>query len=314
MDLKPDIPQTVAVRIAGRLGMTFFLNHLRTFGEDRDLLDGLILLSVMHANIDPLYRAGASPFETGWTPASDDLRPISISAIAASLSLPFETVRRRVSQLRDAGRLEATRHGLLAATGHFSSDRHVFERSTTARRVRNLCLDLTELGVVRDVTGPATGAPPSGTIVNHLATEYCLRQMETLQRHIGDVTAGILLIQIIRITTDHLDDTFTEYTEREDLVDDSLRRPTTTAHLAARAGVPAETARRHAMALVQRNWVAQTPQGRLYLTRDMLRTSPWPEGRRDNVVNLNRLIGGLAAQGALAAWGIGGVERNSAPA
>lgn len=305
MDPKQTIPNTVAVRIAGRLGMAFFLDHLRMFSDDRDLVDGLILLTVLHANIDPLYRESAeAPLAQDWTPAPDQLRPISVNAVANSLSLPYETARRRVVGLRAAGRIEAGEQGLLVAPGHFSSARHAFERLTAARRVRTLCLDLAELGVLRPLPGPARRAPPSGLVVGHLAAEYCLRQMETLQRHIGDVTTGILLIHIIRITTDHLDDTFTEFTEVEDLVRDDLRRPTSVAHLAARAGVPAETARRHAAALVERGWVARTQEGKLYVTREMLRAPPWPAGRQENVVNLNRMVAGLASHGALAFWGL----------
>lgn len=131
-----------------------------------------------------------------------------------------------------------------------------------------------------------------------LAGDYCLRQVTALSRHIADPTVGVLLIHVIRATTEHLDDTFTELSETEDLVRDDLRRPAPLALLTARVGLPSETVRRHLALLRDRGWVARAASGGFYLTREMLRAPPWPEARRENVMNLNRMFDGLAALAA----------------
>ncbi len=288
-------PETVAVRIAGRLGMTFFLNNLRIICDGRDLLDGLILLAIGQANLGHLDRTAGS--HTSFDEYDDTLdpallRPISVNALAASLAQPFETIRRRTSALREAGVCVATDRGLILPPEDWISDRRKAMTFAVAQQVQTLGVGLHALGVLRtplDVT--RMGRPRR---VARLAADYCLRQIETMSTHIPDPTVGVLLIHVIRTTTDHLDDTYTELSETEDLVRDDLRRPASLAELASRSGIPGETVRRHVALLLARGWIAKSPKGRYYLTREMLRAEPWPQARRDNVANLNRLFVGLA--------------------
>lgn len=301
----PQFSEEVAVRVAGRLGMAFFLDCLRTVCDGRDLIDGLILLAVGQANLGHLDRApelNGRYAALGDIPPADLIRPVSVSAVAASLRLPFETVRRRVAGMLADGLVEAGKAGVVVPTRFLQSDRCRYDVFALNQHVRALCLSLMDLGVVRPVRSapPAEAAPTA--LVARLATEYCLRQTEALARHIEHPAVGVLLIHIIRVTTDHLDDTFTEASEVQDLVRDDLRRPVSVSTLAARAGLPAETARRYVGLLLERGWVARTLKGGLYLTREMLRGPPWPDARRENVVNLNRMMAGLAAGGALSRW------------
>lgn len=290
------LSEAVAVRVAGRLGMAFFLDVLRISCDGRDLLDGLILLTVGHANTEHLDRDGSAGglFDRyDHIPDAGLLRPISISALANSLGQPFETVRRRSRALVDEGACIQTAKGLTLPADAFVSDRARGTIFAINQKVRGLQLGLSSLGLLPTVA-PADSVLMRPRRVARLAVNYCLRQLEAMTAHIDDPTVGVVLIQVIRTTTEHLDDTYTEFSETEDLVRDDLRRPASAAWLASRVGLPGETVRRHLNRLQAQGWVARATGG-YFLTREMLRAPPWPQARRDNVVNLNRLFASLSA-------------------
>ncbi|THD77039.1 MAG: hypothetical protein E7812_13855 [Phenylobacterium sp.] len=287
----PPFAETVTVRVAGRLGMAFFLDILRIACDGHQLLDGLILLTIGHANVEYLERDAAMQArfaDYDDVPDDDLLRPISISAVANSLGQPFETIRRRTAALREAGACATTGKGLIIPPAELGSDRHKVITFAINQKVRALEAALEALGLLR----PHGAGVTDPRVVARLAIQCCLRQLEAMTAHIEDPTVGVLLIHVIRATTEHLDDTHTELSETEDLMSDDLRRPAPVSLLTARVGLPPETVRRHLGRLHQRGWIARSSTG-YYLTRDMLRAPPWPQARRDNVVNLNRLFAGL---------------------
>lgn len=296
----PPFPETVAVRIAGRLGMDFFLNILRIVCDGGDLLDGLILLALAQANLGHLDRqpdlqARFAGYDDVLDPAL--LRPISVNALAASLSQPFETVRRRTLALRQQGACAMLDRGLVIPPEQWMSDRYRAMAFALVQQVERLRVGLRGLGLVPPSTPSPSTRPPR--VVARLAAEYALRQLEAMSEHMADPTVGVLLIHIIRVTTDHLDDTYTELAETQDLVRDDLRRPVSPSVLAARTGIPGETVRRHVRALLTRGWIARTPKGGCYLTREMLRAPPWPQARSQNVANLSRMFARLEAATAI---------------
>lgn len=297
------LPDTVTIRVAGRLGMAFFLDVLRIVCDGRDLLDGLILMTIGQANLGHLDRTPDSPLHfAGYddNPDAQRLRPISANALAASLGQPFETIRRRTGALRRQGACDTASRGLVIPVARLVSAREQAAVFSINQKVRGLSIALRDLGLLR--TAMAFDQPsPHPRAVARLVVEYVLRQLETMGAHIEDPTMGVLLIHVIRTTTEHLDDTYTELSETEDLMRDELRRPASIIALAARAALPRETARRHLAELASRGWVARADGGGYYLTREMLRATPWPEARRDNVVNLNRMFDGLASLAKAAA-------------
>ena len=285
-------PETVAVRIAGRLGMTFFLNNLRIVCDGGDLLDGLILLAVGQANLGHLDRPHGPPASfAGYDDVLDPalLRPISVNALAASLGQPFETVRRRTAALRETGACAATDRGLVIPPERWRSDRRKAMACAIGQQTQALAIGLQAPGVLRTPERrPSTACPDRlRRTIAYGSWRRCPRT--------SDPTVGVLLIHIIRVTTEHLDDTYTEFTETEDLVQDDLRRPASVATLASRAGIPGETVRRHVALLLARGWIARGPKGGYYLTREMLRAAPWPQARHDNIANLNRMFAALEA-------------------
>lgn len=297
------LPDTVTVRVAGRLGMAFFLDVLRIVCDGRDLLDGLILMTIGQANLGHLDRAGEPAHNFcaySDIPDAGLLRPISANALAASLGQPFETIRRRTAALRRTRACEAAPRGLVIPVSRLTSLQEQAKVFSINQKVRALSIALRDLNLLR--TGVDFDRPsPQPRAVARLVVEYVLRQLETMAAHIEDPTTGVLLIHVIRTTTEHLDDTFTELSEHEDLMRDELRRPASIVALAARAALPRETARRRLAELAARGWVARAEGGGYYLTREMLRATPWPEARRDNVINPNRMFDGLATLAKAAA-------------
>lgn len=97
-------------------GADYVLRFMRIFTDmmDGDPVRGLIFLAAT--------RAGTQHLESGFRPtrrgfASDSLRrPISISALARSLGLPNETVRRHVIALVEAGYASRTPRGGVLVT------------------------------------------------------------------------------------------------------------------------------------------------------------------------------------------------------
>jgi hypothetical protein len=91
-------------RLAMRLSVGYFLRFIEILSDvsGHNLVQGVILLAIMGANIGPLDTdpAASRQFAGMDTIPPDALRrPISIYALAASLGLPYETVRRHVHKM-----------------------------------------------------------------------------------------------------------------------------------------------------------------------------------------------------------------------
>lgn len=103
-------------RYASRLGAEYFLRTLSlvTNSVGGNVLTAVILLAIMQANVahvdgvesaDTLSRPGP--------PGDDERRPVSVSAVAAGLGVPYETVRRNVARLEKAGMCQRVPGGVI---------------------------------------------------------------------------------------------------------------------------------------------------------------------------------------------------------
>lgn len=293
----PVLLERVGVRVAARIGLSFFLRHLQIVRDQRPLVDGLILLALFQANYARLSGEQIQALVDGECGGASPT-PVSMNALAQSLKLPFETVRKRVAVLCSDGLCERHQGLLLITAAQLRADLYQWQAHAVAGAVRKLYFDLADLGVLKPAAPNWAYANAPRFDALRLATEYTLRQVEVMIDHVANPALGVLLIQILRTTTEHLDDTYTEVAEIDDVVCDELRRPASVPMLAGRCGLTIETTRRHLAILVDRGWVARAPGGGVLVTRDMLSASPWPEARRQNVANLNRLVEGMKAVSA----------------
>lgn len=306
-----DVPQT-HTRIAARLATGFALDLVKLGGLGRDVVDGLLVCAISQANVSQITRNPElqRAYATVDQPPPDELRrPVSVSAIANSLRLPFETTRRRISGLAAAGYVVSTSRGVIVPTAPLSSPFYGIVAGAHYNLVRNLYLRLRQAGLLEDLPRPANPAfdpqnPPVRLVVR-LSTDYVLRLADPIGAEIGDLVSGLVLMDLFHANTEHLPDTVAgpnpEDWTPEGFVSDELRRPVRPVQLAQRLGIAHETVRRHLFRLVEADRCERNEDGYLVPTRVLARPEV-VQFMQDNQSHLLRLCGQLADFGVLAEW------------
>lgn len=301
------------LRLVGRVSVAFVLDSVRIGRRGHDLIDALILLAIVQSNVGPLSRDPdlQRSYATYDEPPPDDIRrPVSMNAIAHSLRLPYETVRRRVTQLVKLGECVITPRGVYVPAAALSSPGHRATVEANYELVRSLYWRLREIGGLGDLPPPAApwgadgngGAPPV-RMVARFSSDYFLRVMEGLRQRVGGLIEGLILMDILRANTEHLTDldSGTEEDGARGFVHDELRRPVRATALAARLDLPEETVRRHVAQLLKEERCVRWPEGLVVPTHLMVR--PQVGGMlRDNLAHLHRMFAGLSQLGILAEW------------
>lgn len=110
--IEPAPPEDADVqRLAMRLSVGYFLRFIEVLSDvaGRNLVQSIILLAIMGANVGALDsdpEASRRFAGIGDIPPDALRRPITVYALAASLGLPYETVRRQVHKMIDQGLCE----------------------------------------------------------------------------------------------------------------------------------------------------------------------------------------------------------------
>ncbi|CAN7263011.1 hypothetical protein LJR225_001262 [Phenylobacterium sp. LjRoot225] len=309
--MSPDAPIST-LRFALRVANAFIVDMLVVSRGTRDFTDALILTTLVQSNSAPLagdyeLQQRYAAFDT--PPPESLLRPISINAVATSLGLPFETVRRRTKRLIADGVCEAVAEGIRFREEALRSPEQRRMIDATYATVRNLyhrmkrngCLDIMELPGRRAAIRSEEGAPVR--IVWRAASAYTLRMMEHLLPAVPSLSRAFIILAVFRTNTDELPDGIRggEGVAVEDFVPDSFRRPARASDVAAMLGLPHETVRRHLAALIE--------NGRCVRVRDGV-VVPAAVLARPNVLSawganfryLNRMFAELAEMGVLALW------------
>lgn len=104
---------------AVRLTQEFLLRSVNLISQisDGDLLEGLVMITIVSANNSHLDRDPATPgrFRGVEDVVPDEMRrPVSVLAIANTLNLPYETTRRYVGKHLAAGRCVRVKGGVIA--------------------------------------------------------------------------------------------------------------------------------------------------------------------------------------------------------
>ena len=319
---KSHVTPITVLRFALRASNSYLVDLLAGFRGERDFTDALILAALMQGNTAPLagdlelqrrYGVFACP------PPLSIRRPISMSALAASLGVPFETVRRRMKRLVGAGVCEIAHDGLRFTDARLLSPEHLRVLEATYARTRNFyqrlrragCLDLFSLP-----PGPRWAADePPLRIVYRTSNIYFLRMMEHLLPRFANLSQAFIVLAVVRVNTAAFPDTLRggEGLEPEHFVPDSYRKPARASEVAALLGVPAETARRNLAALVAGGFCQRLKDGYIVPAAVLARPNvlvAWDANLRD----LSRLFGDLAETGVLALWEAELPERRSASA
>lgn len=304
-------PQST-IRVAARLATGFALDLVKLGGFGRDVVDGLLLMAITQANVAQITRNPELQrrFATLDQPPPDDLRrPVSISAIANSLRMPFETARRRVSALIELGVVQTAARGVIVPAAPLTSPYYRIGAEAHYRLVRELYLRLRGIGLLQDL--PSGSGPPFGPdnppvrLVVRLSTDYALRLAEPISRYIGDLVTGLVLMDILHANTQHLPDTEGGRAagdwSPEGFVRDDEREGVRTAAVAQRLGIATETARRHIQRLLDDDRCERKGDG-FFVPARVLAREPFVQFMLDNQSHLHRLYSGLADFGVLTEW------------
>lgn len=276
------------VRRQAHLSLCFVIDSACSGMAGLKTLDAVLVMAVNQANIAPLTRDPDARIRYGALDApapDDDRRPVSVSAVAASLKLPYETTRRRLKQLAADGVCALSEAGavvpqaFLASAAYLDTTRVLHERLWTF--YRELMADglLGELPPSR--YSVEAGIPVRGAV--RLVADYLLRTSATFVDHFGDLISGLVGMGVLCASTGR-----------------PAQASRATA-LAERLRLPQETVRRHALELVERGRCVRRPQG-LLAPQEMLAAAPLWDLFQDNAVQVQRLFAGLAERGVVEAW------------
>lgn len=291
-------PMTVGQTVT-RITAAFLLDQVRLGRGPLDFADALIVLTVTQANVDRIRRSPELQiaYATYDRPPPEHLRrPISINAVAMSLGLPFETVRRRVRRLTLIGACRSTSAGLVVPTSLVSLPWHHRTLEAAFDRMRVVYGRLGALGALQrsGSSEPAWTGPPPLRAAARISTEYLLRLVQLLVEEMGDLTGVAVWLEIFRSNTEHLPD------REESLRADALR-PVRIVSVAKRLGSPAETVRRrtaHLVALGRCEWTKQGP----IAAPAYLGTPAFEALARQNLNQLQRMFAALDRLGVLSSW------------
>lgn len=290
----------------GRTSLAFLLDTFSITRGAGDILDALLMSAVVDANTAPVTQDTALTLRYATLdqpPPDDSRRPVSINALAASLRLPYETVRRRMVKLAGYGALTVTPKGMVAPTGALDNAFYRIVATALYERVRRFYFELKALGALSGLPLMPAEAPrheqPPVRLVNRQLSEYSLRMIDSLMKRLGDPVSGMILLEMASANIEHL--TAAELAVEGPLSDDQ-RFPTRALTVARRLGLPPETVRRHIATLEKGGFCRRVKGGLLAAPEQMGRSSDGAHGVFDNFANLHRLFTRLGQLGVLAYW------------
>lgn len=274
-----------ALRMTG----AYALERLSAAKQDFDLLDALIVTSVAQANLDPVYRDARLKldFATSENCPSDALRrPISINALAQSMGLPFETVRRRIVGLSAQDLLRTSKQGVFAPAETDQGPARDAALAEGYDKLRGLHERLETAGWASPANVQSrlwTGGAPT-RLAARLSTDFTLRLIRSLTSVVGDPMAVAVWLTI--------------------LCGDGSGRACgrmRISQIARRLKLPSETARRRVQALAARGLCDLTEAGAL-VDATQLSAPPFEDLAQRNLHDLRRLFVQLGEQGVVDAW------------
>jgi DNA-binding IclR family transcriptional regulator len=305
-----DVPITT-LRLLLRIANAFALDFLEISRGERDFTDALILSVLMQSTSAGLGRGPQQQrlYAAFDTPVPGPLRRrLSINAVATSLALPFETVRRRTKRLVAEGVCEMTTDGLQITEALLRSAEHRRALEETYEAVKGLylriararCLDALDLPACAEAY-PADADPPV-RIVWRGASDYFLRLIEVLPA-VANLTQAFVFMEVFRANTQHISDAIRggDSVAVEAFIPDSDRRPVRTSDVAIRLGLPHETTRRNLQALVEDGRVQRLTDGYFVPAATLAQPKAF-HAWNSNLLSISRMFADLAHTGVLALW------------
>lgn len=225
-----------------------------------------------------VYMAAIQASRPSGRPAGtpDVPRTFSVRAIAQSLSLPYETTRRKIAELEAAGLAKRVgSRGYMVAPPAFEDDGGRADREATWRALKKLIVDLRALDF--DFNAFASGSALAGVrdlanadlveAVAALANDFILRVLESGVTPHGSMLDSAIISTLILTNAElltHDPELAWRYSGAATPPPDHLRRPATIIEMATRLGLTHETVRRRIRSYRERHWVKRVTGGYLY--------------------------------------------------
>lgn len=305
--------QTGRLRLTSRLTAAYLLDTIAIVRGEGHLLDTLLASAIIQANVAEIVQHADLQLafaESDALPPDDMRRPVSVNALASSLNVPFETVRRRVAGLVRDGYCVAVEGGVIVPSAVLIRPKYYADAFRGYERLRAFYYQLRDLDLLQDLPSPsvdlAAGAFPVRAVAR-LVGAYVLRIVEMLGKAgilaEGDLVDALILLEAFRTNVEHLAQDLGSRVAfgPGNVVSDSQRRPVSVAALAKRLGMPQETVRRRVSALVARG-ACRRVGGGVIVPSELLAHPFLRRSLSGNAANLQRLFGSLARLGVLNVW------------
>jgi hypothetical protein len=305
-------PSISTLRVALRAGNCFILDLLNLHRGKRDFTDALILATLVQSNSAAV--AGDADLQRRYATLDSPIpqpvrRAISVNAVAASLGLPFETVRRRTKKLIDAGFCEATGQGVRVSDASMRSTAHREALDACYLLVRQLHQRLRHAGCLASMDLPPQAEPfpgpaPPVRIVWRAGADYFLRMMEVLLPHFPNLIRPFVVLEVVRANTAGFSDAMRgeDGLDPEAFMPDDHRRPVRASDVAISLGLPHETVRRHLLVEEAEGGRCVRVRGGFIVPAAVLARSNVLAGWTANFRYLSRMFAELAETGVLARW------------
>lgn len=267
----------------------FLLDQLRFARQLLDVVDMLLIVAVTQANVDPLMRDPAlqRAYAAYDTPPPDALRrPISVNALAYSLRLPFETVRRRLLKLTLLGVFKTSPDGLYVPTARVQGERHRRVVETAYAGILTLYEQLSPMKAFRDLADPRPrpDEPPPVRAAARISGQYVLRLVDIVTARMGDPVDAAIWLEVLRSSA-------------EAGGEDGERGFVPSNLVARRLGLPSETVRRRVLRLAEIGACGRGPNG-VTVSRARVDEPDFAGLAQKNLVYLRRMFAELAQLGA----------------
>ena len=277
-----------------------------SLAEPLDPVDTVLFLATMQANTTSITSRPDLQLQYGdldGLPPDDVRRPVSASALARSLSLPFETVRRRMARLCATGWCAATPEGLVVPAQSLSSLAHVSAVHSNLAMLREAYRRLVAVGFL-EPAAPLAGSRVANDadgllIAARFSTEYFLRIVDPLTASMDSLLDGFIVLQVHRANTVDLGDR-----RVSGPAPDAQKQPVATSAVARALGMSPETARRRLKALVADGMCRQQGGG-VIVPMDALMRPEIQNVMAQNRQSLARMFRGLESFGLTQAGAAG---------
>jgi hypothetical protein len=253
-------------------------------------LEAVLLMAVNQANIAPLTRDPVARSRYGAlenAAPDEERRPVSIRAVAASMQLPYETARRNIRRLEAKNACVIRDVGVVVPTAFMISAAYMEAAQQGYERLHGLYRMLRARGLLEPLP-PAhyQESEPAIRGAVRLMSDYLLRSAEAVGGRTGDLTATLVLLPLLAAAVG---------------AEGAPPSPLSAGALARRTQLPAETVRRHVLALVAAGTCINGPGG-FALAEGTLDAAAWRGLLRENAIAVQRLFAGLAERGLVDVW------------